>query len=124
MEAGRAAQGHSPAAAAAARAASQAASVAHMGAHALGAAAYAVKALMLDTVSDRLVEAEITWQWEQLTTPQRVALRKLPTLGVDRSGPLGPGLLTTGLLAEVIRAHQTALRESGADEVTPPGGRQ
>lgn len=97
----------SPAAAAAARAAAQAAGVAHMGAHALGAAAYAAKAVGLDA-PDRpdMVQTEIRWQLEQMPDQTRAALRQLPTLGEDPSGPLGAGLLASGLLGMVIRAIQ------------------
>lgn len=52
-----------PAAAAAARAAGQAAAVCHMGAHALGAAAYAARAVGLaDPDRPTAVEDEISWQ--------------------------------------------------------------
>jgi hypothetical protein len=63
------------AAVAAARAAGQAASIAHMGAHALGAAAYAAKAAGL-AAPDRpeAVEEEIRWQVEHMSAATRVAL--------------------------------------------------
>ncbi|HKU12600.1 MAG TPA: hypothetical protein VJQ61_15395 [Sinomonas sp.] len=65
--AGRAAREvQSPAAAAAARSAMQAAAVAHMGAHALGAAAYAAKAAGLASPDrPQAVDNEIRWQLEQ-----------------------------------------------------------
>jgi Imm-5 like putative immunity protein len=96
-----------PAAAAAARAAGQAASVPHMGAHALGAAAYAAKAAGL-AAPDRLEAAseEIRWQLGRLSPPARAALRKLPPVGQNASGPLGPGLLASGLLGAVVRELQ------------------
>src|SRR5919199_2080658 len=64
-----------PAAAAAARAAGQAVAVCHMGAHALGAAAYAVKAASL-AAPDRpeVVEDEIRWQLDHMTAEVRTAL--------------------------------------------------
>jgi hypothetical protein len=102
----------SPAAVAAARAAGQAAAIAHMGAHALGAAAYAAKAAGLgagdrpDAVSD-----EIRWQLEHMPAPVRAALQQLPRVGENRSGPLGPGLLSSGLLGTIIQELQAGLSE-------------
>jgi hypothetical protein len=108
--AGRAAQGVSPAAAAAARSAAQASGVAHMGAHALGAAAYAAKtAGLADPERPEAVDDEIRWQLEQLTPAVRVALRGLPKLGEDAAGPLGGGLLTTGVAGAAIRTIQADL---------------
>lgn len=116
--AGRAAQAvSSPAAVAAARAAAQAAGVAHMGAHALGAAAYAAKAAGL-AASDRpeALHDEIAWQLEHLTDETRSALLQLPLLGTDSAGPLGSGLLASGVLGSTIREIQAALGEpSGHD---------
>ncbi|MAM53267.1 MAG: hypothetical protein CMH35_00165 [Microbacterium sp.] len=109
--AGRAARDvTSPSAVAAARAAAQAAGVAHMGAHALGAAAYAAKAAGLSR-PDHIdaVRDEIRWQLDQLSPEAKAALRRLPLLGEDRSGPLGPGLLSRGVLAANIRAIQAGL---------------
>ncbi|WP_066042101.1 putative immunity protein [Herbiconiux solani] len=101
-----------PAAKAAAWAAGQAAGVAHMGAHALGAAAYAAKAAALappEAGSADAGAAEIAWQLAHLTDPQREALRRLPLLGTDPSGPLGTGLLASGVLGANIRAIQAGL---------------
>ena len=109
--AGRAAHAvQHPAAVAAARAASQAAGVAHMGAHALGAAAYAARAASLSS-PDRptAVDDEVAWQLQQLTEEQRIALRRLPLLGEDRAGPLGAGLLASGTLGTTIRGLQAGL---------------
>lgn len=111
FEAGQAAQSvKAPAAVAAARAAGQASSVAHMGAHALGAAAYAAKAAAL-TASDLEAarHAEVQWQLAHLTRGTRQALSRLPLLGEDPSGPLARGLLATGVLAVTIREIQAAL---------------
>ncbi|WP_182359845.1 putative immunity protein [Tomitella gaofuii] len=96
-----------PAGAAAARAVGQAAAVAHMGAHALGAAAYAAKAVSL-AHPDRpeAVQEEVRWQVANLTDREREALRRLPSLGADSSGPLGEGLLSRGVLGSVIRQIQ------------------
>ncbi|WP_353618986.1 putative immunity protein [Microbacterium candidum] len=98
-----------PAGAAAARSAAQASAVAHMGAHALGAAAYAVKAVSLAHPDEDAVGAEIRWQTDQLTDAQRAALRRLPLLGTDRSGPLGTGLLSKGILGSTIRDIQARI---------------
>jgi hypothetical protein len=110
--AGRAAQAvQHPAAIAAARSAAQAAAVAHMGAHALGAAAYAAKAAALSNPDQpAAADDEVTWQLRQVTDEQRVALRRLPLLGEDTAGPLGPGLLDSGLLGTTIRRIQADLR--------------
>ncbi|WP_149203441.1 putative immunity protein [Actinotalea subterranea] len=112
--AGRAANAvSSPAAVAAARAAAQASGVAHMGAHALGAAAYAAKAagLAAPDHSDAVSE-EVRWQLQHMTTQTRVALQSLPLLGEDSAGPLGSGLLSSGVLATVIREIQAEVAAS------------
>jgi hypothetical protein len=98
------------AATAAARAAGQAVAVCHMGAHALGAAAYAVKAVSL-AASDRphAAEDEIRWQLTHMSTEVQTALRALPPVGENRSGPLGPGLLSLGQLGTIVRDLQAGL---------------
>jgi hypothetical protein len=99
-----------PAAVAAARAAGQAAAVPHMGAHALGAAAYAAKAVgHAAPERPEAVGEEIQWQLSKMPVPARAALRQLPPLGEDRSGPLGPGLLSSGPLGAIIRELQAGL---------------
>ncbi|SIN69372.1 putative immunity protein [Agromyces cerinus] len=111
LVAGRAAHAvSSPAAVAAARAAAQAAGVAHMGAHALGAAAYAANAVGL-AAPDRpeAVSDEIAWQLEHMTDETRSALRQLPPVGEDSAGPLGSGLLASGILGSTIREIQAAI---------------
>jgi hypothetical protein len=117
---GAARDAESPAAAAAARSAGQAAGVAHMGAHALGAAAYAAKAAGL-TAPDQATAtaAEIRWQLDHLSIAARVALRLLPPVGENRSGPLGPGLLASGLLGAIIRDLQAGVADRG--RVAPAG---
>ena len=101
-----------PAAAAAARAAGQAVAVCHMGAHALGAAAYAVKAAGLaDPDRPEAVEDEIRWQLDHMSTEVRAALRALPPVGANRSGPLGPGLLASGQVGSIIRDLQARLEQ-------------
>ncbi|MGH2914497.1 MAG: putative immunity protein [Solirubrobacteraceae bacterium] len=107
---GGAARDVSPTAAAAARAAGQASATPHMGAHALGAAAYAAKAAGLAAANrPETVSEEIDWQLGNLSAEARVALLRLPPLGEDRSGPLGPGLLASGVLGTIIRDLQASL---------------
>lgn len=99
-----------PAAAAAARAAGQAVAVCHMGAHALGAAAYAVRAAALaDPDRPEAADEEIRWQLDHMTPDVRAVLRALPPVGENASGPLGPGLLASGQLGEIIRSLQAGL---------------
>jgi Imm-5 like putative immunity protein len=100
------------AAVAAAKAAGQAASIAHMGAHALGAAAYAAKAAGL-AAPDRAeaTSEEIRWQLDRMSDEVRAALRQLPPVGENASGPLGPGLLASGVLGAIIRDLQTGLAD-------------
>jgi Imm-5 like putative immunity protein len=106
----------SAAAAAAARAAGQAASVPHMGAHGLGAAAYAAKAAGL-AASDQpaALSEEVSWQLGRMSADVEAALRQLPPVGEDSSGPLGPGLLASGLLGAIVRDLQASL--ANADRV-------
>lgn len=106
-----------PAAAAAARAAGQAVAVCHMGAHALGAAAYAVRATSLGAPDrPQAADDEIQWQLTHMTSDVRAALRALPPVGENSSGPLGPGLLASGQLGEIVRKLQAGLAVTG-----PPG---
>jgi hypothetical protein len=107
----------------AARAAGQAASVPHMGAHALGAAAYAAKAAGL-AASDRpdAVTEEIRWQLGHMSAAARAALRLLPSVGENPSGPLGAGLLASGLLGTIIRDLQAG--SADPDHVLPAGARR
>lgn len=102
-----------PAAAAAARSAGQAMAVSHMGAHALGAAAYAVRAASLAVPDQPDAQAdEVRWQLGHMTPEVGRALRSLPPVGENRSGPLGPGLLSSGQLGAIIRDLQAGLTES------------
>jgi hypothetical protein len=101
-----------PAAIAAARAAGQAAAVCHMGAHALGAAAYAVKAASLAGPDRLRAEDEIRWQLDHMSTEVRCALQSLPPVGENSSGPLGPGLLASGQLGTIIRELQAGLNSN------------
>lgn len=84
-----------------------------MGAHALGAAAYAAKAVGL-AAPDRseAVRDEISWQLEHMTDATRLALQQLPPVGEDSAGPLGSGLLASGILGSIIQELQAAI--SGA----------
>ena len=83
-----------------------------MGAHALGAAAYAAKAAGL-AAPDRQVAVgqEIRWQLGHMSPPVRAALRRLPPVARNSSGPLGPGLLASGLLGTIIQDLQAGLAE-------------
>ncbi|WP_404442809.1 hypothetical protein LG315_08305 [Microbacterium marinum] len=109
--AGRAAKSAtSPAGAAAARAAAQAAGVAHMGAHALGAAAYAARAVKLSKSDPDAVNEELEWQIASMTPGVAAALRSLPAVGAQSAGPLGPGLLSSGDLGEHIGLLQARLQ--------------
>lgn len=104
------------AAAAAARAAGQAVAICHMGAHALGAAAYAVKAVGLaDPGRPEALEDEIRWQLDHMSAEVRTALRALPPIGENSSGPLGPGLLASGQLCAIIRDLQAGLTQTDSD---------
>ncbi len=108
-----------PAAAAAARAAGQAVAVCHMGAHALGAAAYAARAAGLaDPGRPEAVREELRWQLDHMSAEVRSALAALPPVGEDRSGPLGPGLLASGQLGVIVRRLQAGLTETGFDAPT------
>lgn len=102
-----------PAAATAARAAGQAVAVCHTGAHALGAAAYAIKAASLAAPHrPEIVDDEICWQLTHMTAEVRTALRALPPVGENSSSPLGPGLLSSGQLGTIVRKLQDGLAES------------
>jgi len=115
MNGGAAHEASAPAAVAAARAAGQAAAVPHMGAHALGAAAFAAKAAGLAAPGrPEVVEKEVRWQLRQLWPAAREALRRLPPIGENPAGPLGPGLLASGVLGSIIRDLQAGLE--GADD--------
>lgn len=60
-----------------------------MGERALGAAAYAVKAVSIARPGD--VDAELDWQVEQMKPDVRAALLLLPPIGEDPAGPLAAG---------------------------------
>lgn len=95
---------------AAARAAGQASAVCHMGAHSLGAAAYAAEVKRLITTGSLAdAEDEIRWQLTHMSSQARAALRILPPLGTNRSCPLGIGLLTRGYVGTAIRELQKGL---------------
>lgn len=107
---------NNPAAKAAARAAGQAVATCHMGAHALGAAAYAAQAVLLsDPDRPEILQDEIHWQLDHMTEEVRAALRALPPVGQNRSGPLGPGLLTSGQLGSIIRQLQAGLTDTHSE---------
>lgn len=104
-----------PAAIAAARAAGQAVAVCHLGAHALGAAAYAVTAAGLaDPDRPETIEDEIRWQLDHMSAEVRTALEALPRVGEDPSGPLGPGRLASGQLGKIVHDLQAGLTRTGS----------
>lgn len=81
-----------------------------MGAHALGAAAYAANAAGLAAPDQpEAVRDEISWQLGRMTDETLTALRQLPPVGEDSAGPLGTGLLASGILGQIIREIQAAL---------------
>ena len=81
-----------------------------MGAHALGAAAYAATAATLaQPERSEVLEEEVRWQLGHLSPEARAALANLPALGADSAGPLGAGLLASGTLGTVIRRLQSEL---------------
>jgi hypothetical protein len=55
------------------------------------------------------VGEEIRWQVGCISAAARAALRQLPPVGENSSGPLGPGLLASGLLGTIIRDIQAGL---------------
>ena len=104
---------HDLAAYAAARAAGQTAAIAHMGAHALGAAGYAAQAAGLATPNRaNAVSEEIRWLLDHMSTAVGNALRRLPLVGENASGPLGPGLLASGSLGTIIGDLQKHIAEA------------
>jgi hypothetical protein len=111
-----------PAARAAAYAAEQAAAVAHMGAHALGAAGYAVKASVLADGGDpdTVIASETRRQAAAAPDPIVNALRSLPMLGTNRSGPLGHGRLSKGHVGQAIRELQAILTDASNDMTGRP----
>ena len=81
-----------------------------MGAHALGAAAYAAKAAGLAAADQPgIISEEIRWQVNRMSAEVRSALSQLPPVGENSAGQLGPGLLASGLLGTVARELQANL---------------
>jgi hypothetical protein len=88
-----------------------------MGAHAFGAAAYAAKAVGLAAPDQpTAVSDEISWQLEHMSAHVRAVLQQLPPLGADSAGPLGSGLLASGILGSIIRRIQAALGNISQEE--------
>ncbi|MGX6448762.1 hypothetical protein ACVU7I_11950, partial [Patulibacter sp. S7RM1-6] len=80
-------------------------------------AAYAAKAVGLAHPHRAdAVATEVRWQLEHASAEVGAALRALPPVGADGSGPLGPGLLASGLLGSIVRDLQRGLAASGAPE--------
>lgn len=91
-----------------------------MGAHALGAAAYAILAAVLARPQEPgTFDEEMRWQLAHATPEVRAALMSLPQLGENRSGPLGPGLLASGEIGMIIRQLQTWLAEDQTRSAGP-----
>ena len=87
-----------------------------MGAHALGAAAYAAQAAGLAAPGrPEAVEDEIRWQLGHMSAEVRAALRALPPVGENPAGPLGPGLLASGQLGAIVRDLQARLTQADSD---------
>lgn len=115
-EAGGAARAaRSGAARAAAYAAEQAAAVAHMASHALGAAGYAGKALILAPHRESAAGIEIQVAgaartlMDLMSDPVAETIAMLPKLGEDPRGPLAQGRLSGGLVGQVIGEIQEAV---------------
>jgi hypothetical protein len=88
-----------------------------MGAHALGAAAYAAKAVGLAAPDQpTAIPDEISWQLEHMNVHVRAALQQLPPVGEDSAGPLGSGLLVSGILGSIIRKIQAAMGNISPEE--------
>ena len=101
-----------PTAIAVARAASQAVAICHMGAHALSAAAYAIKAISVESPErPDAIENEIHWQLSHMSPEVHAALRSLPPVGKNPSGPLGPGMVSNQV-GPIIRELQARLNQS------------
>jgi len=82
-----------------------------MAAHALGAAGYAGKASALAAGGDgdAVARSEAQRQTAGMTEAVARALSSLPTIGENRSGPLGPGRLCLGHVGTTIREIQALL---------------
>lgn len=103
----------SPAAKAAARAIGQAVAVCHMGAHALSAAAWAANAIGLANPDQpKATENEICWQLDHMSAEVQAALRLIPLIDDISSGPLGPGLNTSGQLGTITRELQSGIHSN------------
>ena len=68
------------------------------------------------------VSEEIGWQLDHMSAEVRMALRLLPPVGENASGPLGPGLLASGLLGKILGDLQARLADS--DHVPTTSKRQ
>jgi hypothetical protein len=61
------------------------------------------------------VEREIHWQLDHMSAAVRTALRALPPVGENSSGPLGPGLLDSGQLGVIVRELQVGLGQKDSN---------
>ena len=91
----------------------KAVAVCHLGAHALSAAACAVRAVEL-AIPDQpdAAKKEIQWQLEHMSAEVRIALQAIPPIDKITSGPLGPGLNTSGKIGDIIRTLQPSIASS------------
>lgn len=62
------------------------------------------------------VAEEISWQLRHMAAPVAVALRRLPPVGDNASGPLGQGLLASGHLGSIVRELQSGLTAGASRE--------
>jgi hypothetical protein len=56
-----------------------------------------------------VINEEIRWQLNRMSPEVRSALSQLPPAGENSAGPLGPGLLASGLLGTAVRDLQANL---------------
>lgn len=71
-----------------------------------------------DTVAE-----EIRWQLEHMSEAVGAALAQLPPVGQNRNGPLGPGLLASGVLGSIVRDLQAGLTQLEQPETRNPAAR-
>lgn len=81
------------------------------------AAAYAVKAVSL-AAPDRpeAAEDEVRGQLTHMSTRSGRPCEPFPPVGQNRSGPLGPGLLSSGRIGTIIRALQAGVALPDQDD--------
>ena len=65
----------------------------------------------------KAVTNEVSWQLEHMNAQVKAALRQLLPVGEDSAGPLGSGLLASGILGSIIRMIQAAMDTSSTDRI-------